>query len=218
MIIKTQVVSHWEQNARVLIDPVMKHAVIVDPGADVEVLLNLAEPAVNRVTDIFITHCHIDHAGGVAALLELFDQRGLARPRVAYHTEGQFLGDRIDMQSISMGLPPGQYRNVPRVDLDLKGLTSFSVGSVTGKLLYTPGHAPGHIALYFELPESVVIAGDALFRRSIGRTDLPGGDYALLIHSIRTELLTLPDETKVLSGHGPDTTIKDERARNPFLN
>ncbi|MSR89082.1 MAG: MBL fold metallo-hydrolase [Candidatus Margulisbacteria bacterium] len=216
MIIKTQMVSHWEQNARVLIDPIMKHAVIVDPGAAGDVLLNLAEPSVNQVTDIFITHCHIDHAGGVKALLELFDHKGLPRPRVAYHTEGQFLGDRIDMQSISMGLPSGQYQNVPKVDLDLKGLTSFSVGSVTGKLLYTPGHAPGHVALYFESVQSV-IAGDALFRGSIGRTDLPGGDYELLIRSIKNELLTLPDETKVLSGHGPDTTIGNERRRNPFL-
>ena len=210
LIIKSRVVSMYQQNARVLLDTESREACIVDPGANVSELLAMADGY--RVTSVFLTHCHIDHGGGVAELLDLC----VPRPQLFHHSEGQFLGDRIDMQAEMLGLS-GQYRNVPLPDVDLKGVGTFSVGSYTGKVLDTPGHAPGHVALYFE-SEKLVIAGDALFRGSIGRTDLPGGNFELLIRSIRDQLLTLPDETRVLCGHGPDTTIGVERVRNPFLN
>lgn len=92
----------------------------------------------------------------------------------------------------------------------------LKVGHLMAKVLFTPGHSPGHVSFYFQ-NDGVVVSGDALFQGSIGRTDLPGGNHALLIQSIRKELFTLPDETRVLSGHGPDTTVARERASNPFL-
>lgn len=229
--IHTVTVSHFEQNARIIFHENEQVAVMVDPGYDAEVLLRAAEPDTHRISGIFLTHCHIDHGGGVKRLLALLEKEGLPKPPVYYHSHEQFLANTIEPYGMSLGFPRGLYENVPRADYHLDGMETFFIGSVAARLLFTPGHSPGHVAMYFgetpvtltgdfssgETVSSVVIAGDALFQGSIGRTDLPGGDFQTLLTSIRNALFSLPDNTMVLSGHGPNTTIGVEKRVNPFL-
>jgi glyoxylase-like metal-dependent hydrolase (beta-lactamase superfamily II) len=214
--IETRAVSDWQQNARLLFDTETNEVVFVDPGGEIEVLLELADLDHYAPRAIFITHCHIDHVGGVSKLIEVLLKRGFARPTLYYHSDGQFLGDRVAMQAELLGFPPSEFQNAPPLDVDLKNMSTFMIGSIPATLLHTPGHAPGHVALYIP-SDSILISGDALFKGSIGRTDLPGGNHETLITSIRTQFLPLPDDTRVLTGHGPDTTIGRERVSNPFL-
>ena len=107
-------------------------------------------------------------------------------------------------------------RNCPEPDEYIKGGETLSFASNKAEVRFTPGHAPGHVVFYFA-DQNLLVAGDTVFQGSIGRTDLPGGDHETLLTSIREQILTLPDETKILSGHGPDTTVGQERLTNPFL-
>jgi hydroxyacylglutathione hydrolase len=129
------------------------------------------------------------------------------------HAEAEPMLRQLPAQAMMMGL---RFGKVPTVDRHLEDEEVLEVGGLRLKSLYTPGHAPGHLAFYLA-DEGLVLSGDALFAGSIGRTDLFGGDMDLLMRSINERLLTLPDETRVLPGHGPETTIGEERANNPFL-
>ncbi len=194
MIIKTIVVSAYRQNARVLIDEATRTAMIVDPGDDVERILAAAEPEVNMIAMVVATHGHHDHVAGIPRLMDLI--RGGRR-------DGSQTRLYVDSRDLFLypGLPPATY---------MDHMDRLTLGSIDIRLLHTPGHSPGHTALYFP-SEQLLISGDALFAGAIGRTDLPGGDFDTLMHSIRTQFFTLPDETRVLSGHGPDTTIGKEK-------
>jgi glyoxylase-like metal-dependent hydrolase (beta-lactamase superfamily II) len=178
-------------------------AIIIDPGDPAEELL--ASVADAKVTMVFNTHCHFDHSAGNAGVME-----ATGAPLVC-HQEAVPMLQRMDAQGQMFGVPitpsPDPDRLIEEGDTITVGATSFEV-------LYTPGHAPGHVVL---VGDGVVFGGDVLFAGSIGRTDLPGGDHELLLESIKTKLLPLPDETVVYSGHGPPTTIGQERATNPFL-
>ena len=115
------------------------------------------------------------------------------------------------------GIPPGEMQSCPEPDVPIIGGEALSIAGYNFEVLFTPGHSPGHLCFYNSASHTL-IAGDTLFAGSIGRTDLPGGDHVTLLRSIRQQLLVLPDDTRVLSGHGPDTTIGRERNSNPFLN
>ncbi len=184
-----------------------KEAVVIDPAWNGRLLAERAAEAGWVITEILVTHSHFDHVGGLAELVELTHAPIAMHPEAASMLEGAALAAKL--WEITIDAPPA-------ADLPLAEGDEVSVGKLRLEVLYTPGHAPGHVCFYLA-SESVVFDGDVLFQGSIGRTDLPGGDFHLLMNSIERHLLALPDETTVLSGHGPATMIGVERRSNPFL-
>ena len=178
-------------------------AVVIDPG-DVSPSMLRALQGV-KVRMIVNTHCHCDHCGGNA---ELAEKTGAP---LAIHRDELPLLRSMDIQAQMFGV---SVTASPEPDRFLEEGDVVEVGQTTLKVFHVPGHSPGHIML---AGDGCVFSGDVLFEGSIGRTDLPGGDYRQLMDSIRTKLLTLPDNTAVYPGHGPATTIGDERRSNPFL-
>ncbi|MCC6489346.1 MAG: MBL fold metallo-hydrolase [Candidatus Hydrogenedentes bacterium] len=178
-------------------------ALIVDPGdVTVELLKTIEGYTVDTVVN---THCHCDHCGGNAEVIKRTGARLLC------HAADLPLLHALEQQGLMFGVP---FPPSPEPSSYLSDGDSVTVGGVSLEVLHTPGHSPGHVVL---VGDGFVIGGDVLFAGSIGRTDLPGGNYKQLLHSIRTKLLTLPDDTVVYSGHGPATTIGAERRSNPFL-
>lgn len=210
MRIETLEVTPVAQNCRILIDDATKRALIIDPGGDVESILAIVEREGVTVDQIWLTHSHFDHCGGVA---ELQDATGA--PLLAHPDEALFRQNVLTSVE-RWNLPSAGYRNCPEPNETIIGGERLAWGSYTFEVLPTPGHSPGHLSFYCA-SERFVLSGDALFQSSIGRTDLPGGNHNELIQSIIAHLLSLPDATRVLSGHGPDTTIGRERAHNPYL-
>lgn len=210
MRIETLEVTPVAQNCRILIDDATKRALVIDPGGDVESILAIVRREELTVDQIWLTHSHFDHCGGVAELQEATGARLLAHPDEALFRQNV-------LTSIERwNLPLEGYRNCPEPHEAIIGGERLVWGAYTFVVLPTPGHSPGHLAFYCA-SERFVLSGDALFQGSIGRTDLPGGNHSELIQSIIAHLLSLPDATRVLSGHGPDTTIGRERAYNPYL-
>lgn len=178
-------------------------ALVIDPGEAAPELKRCI--AGDTVTAIVNTHCHCDHCGGNAEM--------------AAHTGADLLCHEEDLPLLRMVEQQGAFFGVhcppsPEPSRFLNEGDTLQVGGLTLTVRHTPGHAPGHIVL---VGDGFVIAGDVLFAGSIGRTDLPGGNYEQLLESIRMKLLTLPDKTVVYCGHGPETTIGEERRTNPFL-
>jgi len=234
--IKTVVVTPFMQNARLVIDTETKAAAVIDPGGDIPKIVSAIEDEGADIQSVILTHSHIDHVAGLTELLKALKQRGVV-PSVYGHKAEQFMRQAVAEQALYFGLSPEEYQNANEPDVYIEDGSEIQIGKLKARALFTPGHSPGHVSLYFENGAvdiendslqghgqivsgnfSFVIAGDALFAGSVGRTDLPGGDHATLIQSIKKKLLTLPDETLVLSGHGPDTSIGIERLSNPFLN
>jgi hydroxyacylglutathione hydrolase len=203
-------VTLFGQNARILFCSQTKAAVIVDPGGEPDMLIGACEGAGAQLSAIWLTHSHLDHAAGVAAILARYDVPLLGHP------DERVLRERIPEIASMYGLPEQQWPACPEPTRELRGGEELQVGNATAQVLFTPGHSPGHLSFYFP-SEHLVVSGDALFQGSIGRTDLPGGNHQQLIDSISRELLTLPEDTRVLSGHGDDTTIGEEKRTNPFL-
>lgn len=184
-----------------------RQAAIVDPAWNGKRLAQLAAQDGYTITHILLTHAHFDHVGGLAEL-----KAAVGAPIYAHPDTAEMLTRAAESaQRFGVFLPAP-----PSADVALAEGDRLSVGALTLDVLYTPGHAPGHVSFYLA-EQGVVLDGDVLFQGSIGRTDLPGGDFDLLLASIATRLLTLPDETIVCSGHGPATTIGTERLSNPFL-
>ncbi len=179
------------------------HAMVIDPGEATRELIDSLQGL--KVDMVLNTHCHIDHVGGNQALVTL-----TGAPLVCHKADLSLLKN-VEMQGQMFGVP---VTPSPFPDRFIEEGDIITLGSMELKVLHTPGHAPGHIVL---LGDGFVIGGDVLFAGSIGRTDLPGGDHNQLLASIRDKLLPLPDETKVYCGHGPSTTIGEERRSNPFL-
>ncbi|MCF6285629.1 MAG: MBL fold metallo-hydrolase [Candidatus Hydrogenedentes bacterium] len=178
-------------------------ALVIDPGeATAELKQCVAD---DTVTMIFNTHCHIDHSGGNAGMVA-----ATGAPLVCHEDDLPLLHS-LEQQGMMFGFP---CEASPEPDQFIKEGDTVTVGDVRLNILHTPGHAPGHVVL---VGDGFVIGGDVLFNGSIGRTDLPGGDHEQLLHAIKTKLWPLPDETVVYCGHGPTTTIGQERATNPFL-
>lgn len=194
-------------NASLLGDEETREALVIDPGEDPRTLIDAIEEGDWRVKEILFTHAHIDHVAGAAEV-----QRRTGAP-VAMHAADLGLYDSLPEQATWIGMPTPE-----RVDIAhwLEEGEEIECGSLRLKVLFTPGHAPGHVSFYLA-EQGMILSADVLFRASIGRTDLPGGNHPRLIESIRTKLLTLPDETRVIAGHGPATTIGLERRTNPFL-
>lgn len=199
-------------NTYVVWDDEMLQCIIIDPGmSSVE-----ERQSINRfiemkglnVAGLVNTHLHIDHAIGNAYIRENYNVELSANPADAE------LGRNLEMQAKMFGLPFSMKAEVPAINLE--GGDVLRVGNGELKVLYVPGHAPGHIALY-AAKEGFVIVGDVLFRDSVGRTDLPGGDFVQLMESIDSQLKSLPDSTIVYPGHGPETTIGREKKFNPYM-
>ena len=207
MILEALTVGPFQENCYVIGDEGTGAGALVDPGDEAARIALAVEQTGLEIDRILITHAHIDHVGAVAALVDEY-----ACP-VLMHAEAEPMLQQLPTQAMMMGL---RFGKVPAVDRHIEDEEVLEVGALRLRALYTPGHAPGHLAFYVE-GEGLVFSGDALFAGSVGRTDLFGGDMDLLMRSINERLMTLPDETRVYSGHGPQTTIGDERAHNPFL-
>jgi glyoxylase-like metal-dependent hydrolase (beta-lactamase superfamily II) len=207
MILEPLTVGPFQENCYVIGDEETGTGVVVDPGDEAARIALAVEQTNLAIGQILITHAHIDHVGAVATLVDEY-----ACP-VLMHAEAEPTLKQLPTQALMMGLKFGQ---VPTVDRYVGDEEVLEVGGLKLKSLYTPGHAPGHLAFYLE-SEALVLSGDALFAGSVGRTDLFGGSMEVLMQSINERLLTLPDETRAYPGHGPETTIGDERRHNPFL-
>jgi hydroxyacylglutathione hydrolase len=207
MILEMLTVGPFQENCYIIGDEQTGTGALVDPGDESARIALAVEQTGLDIGQIIITHAHIDHVGAVAALVDEY-----ACP-VLMHAEAEPMLKHLPTPAMMMGL---RFGKVPTVDRHIEDEEVLDVGGLRLRSLYTPGHAPGHLAFYLE-DEGLVLSGDALFAGSVGRTDLFGGSMDLLLRSINERLLTLPDETRVLSGHGPETTIGEERAHNPFL-
>lgn len=203
-------VTPFQQNCTILFDTDSKQGVVVDPGGDVDrILAALADNKIT-VTAIWLTHGHIDHAGGAMELKE-----ALGVEIIGPHEADRPLLDNIENQAQRFGLAADGVRNcVP--DRFLSEGERVSFGEHVFEVLHCPGHAPGHVVFYNRAAKFAHV-GDVLFRGSVGRTDLPGGDHAALIASIKEKLLPLGDDIGFICGHGPGGRFGEERLSNPFL-
>jgi len=198
-------IGPFEENAYLVIGPSGRKAILVDPGLESEVLLEEIGRRRLDVALILNTHAHLDHAAGNA-----FFCRETGAP-LALHPLDRPLLESLPAQAAAFGF---QMEPSPRPDLDLEEGRPILFDGVELRVLHTPGHTPGGVSL--ELGRRVIV-GDTLFRGSVGRTDLPGGSWRSLVDSIRDKLFRLPGDTVCLPGHGPETTIEQERRSNPFV-
>jgi hydroxyacylglutathione hydrolase len=194
-------------NCSILGDEASREAIVIDPGDNISRITALLEQHHLTVKYIVITHAHIDHIAGAHLL------KSLTGAPVLYNQNDLPLVKMMDVQAGWLGLPTPE---VHAPDDTLDDGKIIAITGLTGSILHTPGHTEGSVCLYLPT-QSLLIAGDTLFAGSVGRTDLPGGDTRKLITSIHERLLTLPDEVTVIPGHGPKTTIGEERESNPFL-
>ena len=205
-------------NAYLVADSETKEAAVIDPAWDGQIILEAARQRGWRIAHLWYTHAHFDHIGGAGAIADALNPL----PLVALHPNdhvlwragggGAFFGFDID---------PG-----PEPTIDFYQGQILRLGSVEFEVRFTPGHTPGHCILYVadfhgEPDEvhtpSVCFCGDLIFAGSVGRTDLPGGNWEQLVESIKTQVFTMPDDTRLLSGHGPETTVGKEKVSNPFV-
>jgi hydroxyacylglutathione hydrolase len=207
MILETFPVGPLRCNCTILGDETTHEAMVVDPGDNLPEILTRLRKHGLILKQIVVTHAHIDHVGGAALLKKatgapvLLNQRDLG------------LLEMMDMQAGWLGI---QTPEVAAPDASAEDGLVVGLSTLPAEILHTPGHTPGSICLLFR-EQQLLIAGDTLFAGSIGRTDLPGGDSPAILRSVHERLLTLPDTTRVLPGHGAGTTIGEERQSNPFL-
>jgi glyoxylase-like metal-dependent hydrolase (beta-lactamase superfamily II) len=193
------------ENCYLVIDEAAGACAVVDPGEDAALIARSAAAAGVRPEAIWLTHAHLDHVLGVTAL------KAETGAPVSLHPADRPLYEAMPQQALAFGMRAAA---LPAPDRPLAHGDVLRVGSLAFEVRHAPGHSPGHVVL---VGHGVAFAGDVLFAGSIGRTDLPGGDYETLLASIERELLSLPDDTIVYPGHGPETTVGRERRTNPFL-
>jgi hydroxyacylglutathione hydrolase len=194
-------------NCSVIGDETTLEAMVIDPGDNIEDVAAIISKHNLKVKQIVITHAHIDHVGGAMKL------RALTGAPILLNQNDYALLKMIDVQATWVGMEsPGEVK----IDAELAHGENLSAGSLSANVLHTPGHSEGSVCLYFPA-EKLLIAGDTLFAGSIGRTDLPGGSFEKIMRSLHQRVLALPDDTVVIPGHGPKTTIGDEREGNPYL-
>lgn len=207
MILETFPVGPLACNCTILGDEEASEAIVIDPGDDVTRIHRRLSELGLKLKQILITHAHIDHVGGALQL------KRLTGAPIFLNQNDLPLLKMMPIQADWLGIETPE--TAPPDEALTDGLT-VGLARYPAQVLHTPGHTQGSVCLHFA-PMKMLIAGDTLFAGSIGRTDLPGGDYGQIIDSIRSRLLVLPDETRVLPGHGPVTTLGDERRSNPFL-
>ena len=207
MIHKILRVGPLQCNCSIIGDESTHEAMVIDPGDDIEDIVAIIDQNKLRVKQIVITHAHIDHVGGAMKL------RARTGAPILLNQNDYALLKMLDVQASWLGMKaPGKVE----VEAGLAHDETLRAGSLSANVLHTPGHTEGSVCLYFPT-EKMLIAGDTLFARSIGRTDLPGGSFEKIMHSLHDRVLALPDDTAVIPGHGPVTTIGEEREENPFL-
>ncbi len=194
-------------NCSILGDEQAREAMVIDPGADVDDVMAMVQRHGLTVKQIVITHAHIDHVGGAMKLKQL-----TGAPILLNQNDAALLR-MLPVQAAWVGMAPPED---VRIDGTLPDAATLRTGSLAGTIIHTPGHTQGSVCLYLPA-EKLLLAGDTLFAGSVGRTDLPGGNFEQLMTSLHERVLALPDETRVIPGHGPATTIGDERETNPFL-
>jgi hydroxyacylglutathione hydrolase len=194
-------------NCSVIGDEQTHEAMVIDPGDQIEDILQILREEKLTLRQIVITHAHIDHVGGAMKL------KAATGAPILMNQNDYALLKMLDLQAAWIGMrPPGAVH----IDESLEPGRVLRIGDISSNVIHTPGHTEGSICLYFP-EERRLIAGDTLFAGSIGRTDLPGGSMEKILRSLHTQVLALPDETQVIPGHGPATTIGEERETNPFL-
>jgi hydroxyacylglutathione hydrolase len=194
-------------NCSVIGDETSREAIVIDPGADIARVLETVQRHGLKVTQILITHGHIDHVGGAMKL-----KQATGAPIMINQNDAPQL-QMLDMQAAWIGVaPPGQVT----IDASLEEGTNIRAGALHATVLHTPGHTEGSTCIYFP-SEKKLIAGDTLFAGSIGRTDLPGGNFEKIMESLHERVMALPEDVTVIPGHGPATTIGREKETNPFL-
>ena len=194
-------------NCSILGDENTREAIVIDPGDEIESLMELVRRHSLTVKQIVITHAHIDHVGGAMKL------KRLTGAPILLNQNDVALLKMLDVQAAWIGMRPPE---AVTIDQPIRDADKLTVGNLNGTFLHTPGHSEGSVCLYFP-SEKLLLAGDTLFAGSIGRTDLPGGSFDKIMASLHGPVLSLPDDTIVVPGHGALTTIGDERETNPFL-
>ena len=195
-------------NCYLIADPDSGDAAVIDPAWDGQVILAEAQKRGWKIGQLWYTHAHFDHFGGAAEIAEALNPLSIVALHPLDHDLWQnqggapLFGIRID---------PG-----PEPTVDLAHGQTLRLGSVTFEVRHTPGHTPGH-CLFYCVQANVLFSGDLIFQGGVGRTDLPGGDWEALVESIRKHVYTLPDETRILSGHGEESTVGEEKCENPFV-
>lgn len=209
MIAEIMAVGPLQVNATLIGCEETKIAMITDPGGDVnDILARLSHHGL-KLEIIALTHAHADHVGGIAALKEH------TQASIYMHLADQEIYDAAPAIGRMFGFSVSK---LPPVDRYIQENDVFSVGQIAVKVIETPGHTPGGVTFHLKADKDILIAGDTLFLGSIGRTDLPGGNFNDLMRSIKNKIFQYPDETVVITGHGPMTSVGREKATNPFVN
>ena len=197
-----------QTNAYLVADSVTRDAAVIDPSWDGELILSEAQSRGWRIAHLWYTHAHFDHIGGAGAIADALNPL----PLVALHPDDHVLWRAGGGGALyGFDIDPG-----PEPTVDLYQGQILRLGSVIFEVRFTPGHTRGHCVFYVA-ESSICFCGDLIFAGSVGRTDLPGGDFPTLKRSIREQIYSLPDDTRLLSGHGPETTVGEEKRFNPFV-
>jgi hydroxyacylglutathione hydrolase len=208
LVIQTYTLGLMENNAYLLFDPLSREAIIIDPPFGSEPLMDTLKAGGLNLQEIWITHAHFDHMAGVNILL----QNSEHPLKIGLHPADMALwqsGGGADHFAIRM-------EPCPPPDILFSDGDLLHVGEHLVKVLHAPGHTPGHV-MFYSAENSALICGDVIFQGNIGRTDLPGGDPEAMVHSLQTQVIHLPGNTRLLPGHGPESTVEEEILSNPFL-
>ncbi len=206
LIYRSFPVGPFQCNCTIIGDTISKQAIVVDPGGNPEIIMREIQAMGLKVVSIIHTHAHLDH---ILAAGEIKKATGA---EICLHEQDKFLWDGAEDQCRKFGIP---YNPLPSPDRWINDDAALNCSD--GVAIHTPGHTPGSMSFWFK-DANLLLAGDTLFQRSIGRTDLPGGDFNTIIKSIRERLMVLDETATVITGHGPKTSIGEELRENPFIN